>query len=126
MNAGRRDLVGALDALIRTIDNADRIEAVRDGMILENARRVLRRAKSGAVGPVPWTPFEPATWTADPTAAQIKLVANLAGCDETRAREYIERLATSERIYVNSRYQCMCVSLRMAACICRSSVSTRA
>jgi len=105
MNAARRDLIGALDALIRAIDNADRIETVREGMVLENARRVLRRAKSGAIGPVPWTPFRPANWTPEATAAQIRLIADLAGCNEGRAREHVGRLAIDESIYVNSRYQ---------------------
>ncbi len=101
----RRDLMGALDALVRRVDTADSLDAVRQGVVLERARAVLRRAQAGLTTPVPWTAFAPAPRPA-PTASQVTMVQTLMPhLSAVEATAFIENEAASMRLFVNSRYQ---------------------
>jgi len=101
----RRDLQGALDALIRIVDHADTIEAVREGSVLDYARRVALRSGSGETKPVPWTPFEHKPH-ANLTGQQIALMLKeRPEWTEAEAREHFAAVLRTERLMVNSRYQ---------------------
>lgn len=57
--SSRGEVVGALGALIRLIDNADSLTEVRRGALLDRARTIAGEAERGIVRPVPWTPLVP-------------------------------------------------------------------
>lgn len=102
---GKRDLIGALGALIRAVDNADDLQAVRRGVLLDHARRVLRRAVSGASGQVPWTPFAEVGKPDTFTEAQLRMIMDGTGCDAETARQRLTDALAGDRVYANSRYQ---------------------
>lgn len=101
----RRDLVAALEALIRVIDHADELSAIRRGTVILRARAVARRAAAGLAGPVPWTPFVRAH-RPPIRSAQIAVVqAMVPGLQPDDARRIIEEQTHGEQLFVNSRYQ---------------------
>jgi hypothetical protein len=101
--SSRRDLVGALAALLRLIDISDTVERIRTGAIYRLSRDVLDRAERGLINPVSWTPFMECT-SQPPTAAQIKAFTEQHGFT---AEQVIAAYAsaTTGKLFVNSRYQ---------------------
>jgi hypothetical protein len=101
--SSRKDLVGALTALVRFLRTADHLSQVRQSSIFANAERVVERAERGLIEQVPWTPFEERARLA-PSMAQIRGTMAQANCSEAEARAlFAKELAT--KLYVNSRYQ---------------------
>jgi hypothetical protein len=101
--SSRRDLVGALSALVRLIDVSDSLSAIRAGSLLLNAREMVGRAERGLIEQTPWTPFEERGYQ-QPTAAQIKGFVKQHGVSEAEVRSLYD-MEVLGRIYVNSRYQ---------------------
>ena len=101
----RRDLISALEALVRVIDNADDLSGARRGAVLQRARAVAQRASAGFSTPVPWTPFEESAPVAA-TLAQVAMMMQLdPGLTVIKARELLELEMSETQLFTNSRYQ---------------------
>jgi hypothetical protein len=101
--SSRRDLTGALSALIRLIDISDGLDAVRNGSVLAHAREIAHRAERGLIEQVPWTPFEERL-PSPPTAAQIKALMRQHRYTEAEVLALYATEVTG-KLWVNSRYQ---------------------
>jgi hypothetical protein len=100
----RRDLLSALDSLIRVVDNTDSLDNVRNGSVLARARAVAQRAAQGHTTPVPWTPFVEAQPMRNAAAVgMIREIMPSIGAAE--AETLLEQEARNNRLFVNSRYQ---------------------
>ncbi|HTB46261.1 MAG TPA: hypothetical protein VK741_21750 [Acetobacteraceae bacterium] len=102
----RRDLVGALTALVRLIDNADDLTSIRRGVLLGRARAVAAAEAAGPAPNLPWTPFAEVGHQRVPTTAQLALIqANMPGTTIAQARALYAASYAGSRMFVNSRYQ---------------------
>jgi hypothetical protein len=101
--ASRKELVGALGALIRRLDHTDRIEDLRNGGVLDNARRVLASAEKGIPAPLPWTPLERVPH-GKPTEREIASLAKSQGFSEEQVRETFDRIIAEEALWQNASY----------------------
>jgi hypothetical protein len=99
--SSRRDLVGALTALIRLIDTADNLTVVRAGAVFQHACKVADQAH--LIEQLPWTPFEERQHQ-PPSATQIKALMRYGNISEADA---LTQFANNSdcRLYINSRYQ---------------------
>jgi hypothetical protein len=100
--SSRRDLVGALSALLRVIATSDSLDSVRRGSVHGHARAVAARADRGLIEPVPWTPFVERAHL-PPSDKQIKALVQ-AGKTQAEA-EMLFAAQINDRLYANSRYQ---------------------
>ncbi len=100
--ASRRELIGALSALIRVIDISDEIDTVRAGSVLHHASELVHHAERGLIEQVPWTPFEPRS-SHPPSKVQIAASMRRHQCSEAEVLAlYAEQMG---KLFVNSRYQ---------------------
>jgi hypothetical protein len=101
--SSRRDLTGALAALLRLIDISDTVAAIRNGSVYKMARDVLDRADRGLIEQAPWTPFEERTHR-PLTTAQIKAFMKQTDLSEAQVLAHFAE-QTASKLFVNSRYQ---------------------
>lgn len=102
--ASRKELVGILEALLRLIEHADSIDAVRGGGIINSAQMILESAARGNIAPLPWRPLVPVPHQA-PTLAQMAALARAQGLATDDVREQMERILREEQLWVNDTYQ---------------------
>lgn len=101
--ASRKELAGALDALVRVVTYATDVVAVRTGRVFDHAVRVAASAAKDDIAPLPWTRFERAD-PVPPSEAQIADIAKTSGFSIDDVRAQIASVL-SDVLYVNSRYQ---------------------
>jgi hypothetical protein len=98
--ASYRDLVGALESLLRAA--APKLGV--DSTLVSHCARIVAEAKAGKTAETAWTPFEAATPHA-PHPDLIRKGAALTGQSEDDVRLLIEQEMNANRLFVNSRYQ---------------------
>lgn len=101
----RREVWGALTALIRLIGNADSLAAIRRGATLSHAKTVAALEERGQMGPVPWTPFQRVSAPEGLTEAQRQMIRDLSGLDDEEPEAVFARMVSEHEIWMNSRYQ---------------------
>jgi hypothetical protein len=102
--SSRRELAGALTALLRVLDTSDSLDAVRVGSVINHARSVAQRAERGLIEPTPWTPFT--EHKHHPLSAmQIRAMVQQGHTEAEVHATFAE--TTKSRLFINSRYQVM-------------------
>lgn len=103
--SSRKELVGALRALIRVIETSDKLNDVRSGVVFGNARAVVQSATQGSITELAWTPFQRSA--AMPIRTQQ--IAMMRRFRPEMTDEQIVGLLEHERnryeLWANSRYQ---------------------
>jgi hypothetical protein len=102
--ASRKELVGALGALLRRLATADRLDDVKGGGVLGNAERVYDSAVRGNIAPQPWTPLRRVPH-GSVTEAQIADSMRSTGYTEAQVRESFARIIAEETLWQNDTYQ---------------------
>lgn len=102
--ASRKELVGALGALLRRLEAADRLEDVRRGSVWDTACKVHASAAKGNPAPLPWTPLRSVPH-GPVSEKQIADACKVHGCTEAEARAMFQRIIEQETLWVNDSYQ---------------------
>jgi hypothetical protein len=101
--ASFRELVGAMEALMRSIRSNDTCAGVRAGSVYSYAERLCDEARRGINRPIAWTDFVRASHRATP--AMIRAHAEAHGLPLAEAGpDLMQRLEATE-LWVNSKYQ---------------------
>lgn len=102
--SSRKELVGALGALLRRIEYCDTIDAMRGGSVHDTAVRVYESALKGNVAPLPWTPLRRVPH-GPPNEREIASIARTQNVDVAEVREQFARMLAEETLWVNEIYQ---------------------
>lgn len=102
--ASRRDLVGALGALLRTIHKADNVGQIRAGSVYALAQRMYDSAQAGSIQSVPWTTFVQVPH-GTPSDREVKALAERTGKPIEEIQAEFDRILSEETLWLNSRYQ---------------------
>lgn len=99
--ASRKELRGALGALLRRIAVAEKLSDILQGTVLDNAQRVYH---SNSLAPVPWVPLKRVPH-GTVTEAQIAGAMKATGYTEAQVRDAFARITAEETLWVNHTYQ---------------------
>ena len=102
--ASRKEVVGALGALLRRIQVTESLDALVHGSVVDNALRVFNSAVKGNPAPLPWKPLRQVAH-ARVGPKEIAAVVNGQGIPEAVAREMFERIEAEETLWINDTYQ---------------------
>lgn len=102
--ASRKELVGALGALLRRISAADTLDDIICGSVYDNAHRIYAQAVCGNKDPQPWKPLRQVRH-GSVTEAQIASCIAATGYTEAQVREMFARITTEETLWINHTYQ---------------------
>jgi hypothetical protein len=102
--SSRKELVGALGALLRRLTAAESLDDVRHGGTMDNAVRVYNSAVAGDIKPLPWTPLRP-VGHGTVTERQVADAMALSGISEADVRATFAHIAATESLWTNDTYQ---------------------
>jgi hypothetical protein len=102
--ASRKELTGALGALLRRIETVDALDDLRRGNVLGSAAKVFASASRGNIARLPWTPLRRVPHGAV-SQRQIGDAMRMHGVTEAEARGAIERIIAEESLWTNDIYQ---------------------
>jgi hypothetical protein len=102
--SSRKELIGALGALLRRLRVSNSLDDLRNGVVLENAAKVYRSALRGNIAPLPWTPLaRVAHGTVTPQ--QVADIARSTGVSVGAAQAMFDRIRSEETLWANETYQ---------------------
>jgi hypothetical protein len=102
--SSRKELAGALGALLRRIDAAASLDDLRRSGVRDNAVRVYNSSLRGDIKPLGWTPLRPVAH-GEVTEKQIADAMAMSGIAEADVRATFASIVAEESLWINDSYQ---------------------